>query len=128
MCFSLCGMVSVQTREGVYWGSASVLNSLCAEILQDKTQNAISAARQPGQLPGREPAGHSTQLWRGGGSHIAEPDVATLGVIPLQAGDFRFQTLSVLISKLEKSPLEYRKQRIALVASVSFRDSCLDLT
>lgn len=104
-------MVSVQTREGVYWGSASVLNSLCAEILQDKTQNAISAARQPGQLPGREPAGHSTQLWRGGGSHIAEPSVATLGVIPLQAGDFRFQTLSVLISKLEKKSLGIQKTK-----------------
>lgn len=40
MYFSLCGVVSMQTREGVYWGSASVLNSLHAEILQGKTQNA----------------------------------------------------------------------------------------
>lgn len=40
MYFSLYGTVSKQTREDVYWGSASVLNNLHAEILQDKTQNA----------------------------------------------------------------------------------------
>lgn len=33
MYFSSSGTVSMQTREGVYWGSASVLNSLHAEIL-----------------------------------------------------------------------------------------------
>lgn len=31
MYFSLCGMVSMQTREGVYWGSASVLISSCRD-------------------------------------------------------------------------------------------------
>lgn len=59
----------------------------------------ISAARQPGQLPGREPAGHGAWLWRGGGSHIAEPNAATPGVIPLQAQNFTFQTLSDTIDQ-----------------------------
>lgn len=43
----------------------------------------IIAARQPGQPPGQEPAGHGAQFWRGEDLHVAEAYVATLGVIPL---------------------------------------------
>lgn len=88
----------------------------------------ISAALQPGQWPGQEPAGHGTR--RGGSSHIAEPDVATPVVIPLQAENFRFQTLPDTIEQQTRKNIPWNtesKESIAPVASISFRDSCLDL-
>jgi len=60
---SLCGMVSVQARSGAYWGSASVLNGLSAEVLQDKNQNAAQrcsaawAAARAGAGRARHPGG-----------------------------------------------------------------------
>lgn len=80
----------------------------------------LSAVRQPGQLPGWEPAGQGTQPWRGGGSHIAKPDAATPAVIPLQAENFRFQTLSDTIDQQTGKNILWNtenKEFIALVVS-----------
>lgn len=70
----------------------------------------VSAAGQPGQLPGREPAGHGTQLCRGAASHIAQPDVATpVSFLSKQRIlDFRHCQI-LLISKLEKKSLGIQK-------------------
>lgn len=90
----------------------------------------LSAVRQPGQLPGWESAGQGTQPCRGGGSHIAEPDAATPGVIPFQAENFRFQTLSNTIDQQTRKNIPWNTENkvfIALVAGVVFRGSCLDL-
>lgn len=90
----------------------------------------ISAARQPGQLPGWEPAGHGTWLWKGGGSHIAELNAATPVSFLSKHRILHFRHCQILsISKLEKKGLwnTENKEFIALVASVSYRSSCLDL-
>lgn len=131
MCTSACVEWFQGRLERVFTGAVPLYWIVFMQrSCRTKPKMPVSAIQQPGQLPGQEPARHGAGLCTGAASHIAQPGVATPDVIPLQAENFRFQTLSDTIdpqARKKKIPWNTENKEIHSTCGKCFRGSCLDL-